>query len=221
MTETEQNNQEQKNEQEQKNYDKEMNFRALESRYKRELDRVNEEKNQLQLKLQTYSAPIEQEEDDDSEPYVDHKKLNKKLSKFEQQTKQHTQQQIQEAVRQAKEEAKKEAFLEDNADFYETLKEGTTKLIQKAPALAKCILNMPENFERQKLVYQNIKELGLHKSDQQQSNVQTKINANQNAAYYQPSSVGTPNSQPVGDFSPAGKKAAYDYVQNLKNKLRI
>jgi len=80
---------------------------------------------------------------------------------------------------------------------------------------------MPEGFERQKLVYKNIKALGLHKAPEKQSTVQDKIDANRKSPYYQPTGVGSAPYSQVGDFSDNGHKLAYEKMQALKKQLRI
>jgi hypothetical protein len=80
---------------------------------------------------------------------------------------------------------------------------------------------MPEGFDRQKLVYKNIKALGLHKPAIKEPSIQEKIDANRRSPYYQPSGVANAPYSTVGDFSTAGQKNAYQKMQELKSKLRI
>jgi hypothetical protein len=120
----------------------------------------------------------------------------------------------------AKEELKQEMWLENNPDFYEVLG-NAEKFAQRSPKLAETILRMPEGFERQKLVYQNIKELGLHKPETKAPSIQDKIDANKRSPYYQPSGVGTAPYASAGDFSAVGQKNAYDKMQELKSRLRM
>lgn len=202
--------------------DKELNFRKLEERYQRQLEqeraarleaeRIAEESRRMSRK--------EDDEEDDDEPYVDKKKLNKTLARFGEQSQQKTKSEIQAAIQQAREEARREIWLENNSDFYEVL-EHAEKLAQKSPGLAKSILAMPDNFERQKLVYQNIKELGLHKPAQKEPTIQDKIDANKRGYYYQPTNVGTAPYQSAGDFSRSGQKNAYEKMKELQNRLGI
>lgn len=207
---------------EKKQNDKELNFRALEQKYQKELQQERAARLEAERLVKERTAIVSHGEDDedDDEPYVDKKKLKKTLNKFGEQNKQQTQMEIKQAVDKAREEAKMEAWLDNNSDFYEVL-EHAEKLAQRSPALAKSILAMPEGFERQKLVYQNIKELGLNKPAQKEPSIQQKIDANRKAPFYQPSGVGTAPYQSTGDFSPAGQKQAYDKMQELKNRLRL
>lgn len=212
----------QENQVEQKQNDKELNFRMLESKYEKQLAleraaRIEAEK----VAQEALTKKQQVEEEDDSDPYVDHKKLKKTLSNFGQNTQSEIQKAMEIAKKTAKEELKQEMWLENNPDFYDVLQHAE-KFAQRAPKLAESILRMPEGFERQKLVYQNIKELGVDKPEQKQSTIQEKVDANRRSPYYQPSGVGTaPYNAASGDFSDAGKKNAYDKLQQLKKNLRI
>jgi len=208
--------------QENKPTDKELNFRALEARYKKQLDEERTERERLTKELeQKARLPYkDDDEDDDKDPYVDHRKLDKKLARFGQSTQSDIQKAMEAAKYAAKEELKQEMWLENNPDFYDVLQHAE-KFAQKAPKLAETILRMPEGFERQKLVYQNIKELGMDKPEQKPSTVQDKIDANKKSPYYQPSQMGTAPYAQVGDFSPQGQKQAYAKLQELKARLRI
>jgi hypothetical protein len=205
--------------QEQKPSEKEVNFRRLEARYQQELANERAQRMELEKKLQQNEQKPEIEEDD-SEPYVDHKKLNKSLNKFGQSTQAEIQKAMQQAKSDAKEELKQEMFLENNPDFYQVL-EHAEKFANKAPKLAENILRMPEGFERQKLVYHTIKEMGLDKPQPKESSVQDKIDANRRAPFYQPSAVGAAPYASQSDFSPSGQKQAYDKMKELQSRLRL
>lgn len=210
-------------EQIQKQNDKELNFRALEAKYQRQLEQERAARLEAERVAQEATSkknlPVEEDEDD-SEPYVNDKKLERKLNKFGQNTQSEIQKAMEIAKQAAKEELKKEMWLENNPDFYDVLGHAE-KLAQKSPGLAKSILAMPDTFERQMLVYQNIKELGLHKPEQKTPAIQEKIDANRRSPYYQPSGEGAAPYAAAGDFTPAGQKNAYAKMQELKNKLRI
>lgn len=223
MTVSSQDNQAQNQPEQTKSSDKEMNFRALEAKYQRQLDqeraaRLEAEKQKDEALARKQST--NDEDDDDSEPYIDKKRLNKQLNKFGQNTQSEIHKAMEQAKLSAKEELKQEMWLDNNPDFYEVLQHAE-KFAQKSPELAKTILRMPEGFDRQKLVYQNIKEMGLHKPEQKAPSIQEKIDANRRSPYYQPSGVGTSPYQSQGDFSAGGQKQAYDKMQELKNRLRI
>lgn len=203
--------------------DKELNFRALEAKYQRQVEQERQARLEAERKAQELerTANKSQEDDEDSaEPYIDEKRLNKKLNKFGQNTQGEIQKAMEQAKEAAKEELKQEMWLDSNPDFYDVLQHAE-KFAQKAPELAKTILRMPEGFERQKLVYQNIKTLGIDKPEVKQSSVQEKIDANRKSPYYQPSGVGTSPYQAQGDFSAAGQKQAYAKMQELKARLSI
>jgi len=202
--------------------EKELNFRKLEAKYQQELAYERAKREDAEKKAQDFSQRQQQQEEpeDDSEPYVDHKKLEKKLNKFGQQYKQETQTEIQKAVKQAIREERKDNWIRSNPDFEEVLMHAE-KLALKAPDLAESILEMPESFERQKLVYKNIKALGLHKPEERQSTIQEKIDANRKGPYYQPSSVGSAPYQSAGDYSAGGQKQAYDKMKELQSRLRL
>lgn len=210
--------------QEQKPNDKEYNFRQLEAKYQRQLaeEKAKRElaEKQAQDALNKAQGSANEDEEDD-EPYVDKKRLSKTLSKFGQNTQSEIQKAMEMAKQSAKEELKQEMWLEQNPDFFDTLRHAE-KFAQKAPRLAESILRMPDSFERQKLVYENIKTLGIDKPEQKPSTTQEKIDANRRSPYYQPSGIGSaPYNAGMGDFSQAGQKNAYDKMQELKNKLRM
>ncbi len=207
---------------EQKPSDKELNFRNLEARYQRQLDQERSARLDAEKRAAELAQKQQPEEEDDSEPYVDHKKLNKTLAKFGQQSRGEIQTDIQRAVKIAQEEAKQEAFLEANPDFYEVLGYAE-KLAQKSPALAKSILAMPDNFDRQKLVHQTIKEMGLHKPNQAPTTIQDKIDSNKQGRFYQPTGVGSApyGSSSHGDYSSTGKKNSYEKMKELQARVRF
>ena len=207
--------------QEQKQSDKELNFRRLESKYQQEVAYERGKREELEKRMQELSAAKQQEpEEDDSEPYVDHKKLNKSLSRFGASTQTEIQKAMQQAKHDAKEELKQELFLENTPDFYQVL-EHAEKFAQRAPKLAENILRMPEGFERQKLVYHNIKELGIDKPEVKQSTIQDKVDANRRPQYYQPAGVGAAPYTSVANFSADGQKQAYDKMKELQARLRL
>jgi hypothetical protein len=198
--------------------DKELNFRALESRLKQE----REARLEAERRIEELSKKSQQNEDDedDSEPYVNSNKLKKTLNRLGQTTQSEIQKAMEMAKMSAKEELKQEMWLENNPDFYDTLKHAE-KLAMRAPKLADAILKMPEGFERQKLVYQNIKELGIDKPEQKASSIQERMDANKKNAYYQPTGIGTAAyNGDASDFSSTGQKQAYEKMQQLKKKLQ-
>lgn len=206
--------------QETKPTDKELNFRNLEAKYQRELERERAARIEAERIAQESKKQSVDDDDDDSEPYVDHKKLAKKLDKFGEKTRQMAQSEVQKEVQKAIQQERQSNWLKQNPDFQEVM-QFAEKLAQKDPDLAESILEMPEGFERQKLVYKSIKGMGLHKPEVKTPSIQEKVDANRRGPYYQPSSVGTAPYSSSGDFSASGQKSAYDKMQELKNRLRL
>lgn len=201
----------------QKPSDKELNFRRLEEKYQRELEKERHARLEAERLVQEKSKV---NDDDDDEPYVDKKKLNKKLAEFGQQSKQETQTEIQKAVQTALLEERKQNWLSSNNDFYEVLNHAN-KLAEEHPELADTILKLPDSFERQQLVYKNIKALGLNKAKPTEKSMQEKIDSNRKNLYYNPSGTGTAPYQSTSDFSANGQRQAYDKMKELQKNLRI
>lgn len=203
-----------------KQNDKELNFRQLEMKHQKQLEQERQARLEAERTIQELRKSQTQDDDDSDEPYVDHKNLNKKLAKFGQQQHQQTQSEIQNAVSKALQDERKQTWLKTNSDFYDVMKHAE-KLANKDPELAESILEMPDTFERQKLVYKNIKALGLHNPEAKQPSIQEKVDANRRSPFYQPSGVGSSPYSSQGDFSKTGQKQAYDKMQELKNRLRL
>lgn len=221
MTAPVQENQQQPSQVEQKQSEKETNFRRMENMYQRQLEAERAEKERLQQELNRKQQPVQEDDDDDDEPYVQKKKLEKKLAKFGEQNKQQTQSEIQRAVQMAIQEERKQNWLNQNKDFYDVLQHAE-KFAQHDPELAETILQMPEGFERQKLVYKNIKALGLHQEKPKTPPIQEKIDANRRGAFYQPTGIGTAPYSSQGDFSKSGQKNAYENVmKKLQQRLGL
>lgn len=202
--------------------DKELNFRMLEAKYEKQLAQERaarqEAEKQTQEALAKKNAPIE--EDEDSEPYVDHKRLNRTLSSFEKKMEEKIDRKAEEKARSMIDQNKRDNWLKNNPDFYDVLQHAE-KFAQKDPELAESILEMPEGFERQKLVYKTIKSMGLHMPEVKQPSIQDKIDSNRRSPYYQPSGVGTAPYASHSDFSANGQKDAYSKMQELKKRMRL
>ena len=213
--------------QEQKTNDKEFNFRQLEAKYEKKLaeERASREQERLaREELQREMERIRSQQQDDSEddePYVDNKKLKKHLGKFGEVIEKNTEDKIHKAVSSALQEERKQAWIENNPDFYEVMQKHAETLAARAPKLAESILRMPDTFERQQLVYNNIKAMGLDVPEEKKPSIQEKIDANRRSPYYQPSGVAAAPYAGAGDFSPSGIKNAYAKMQELKSRLRI
>lgn len=202
--------------------DKEFNFRALEQKLQQERQaRLEAERRAEEALRQSQRSATIDDEEDDSEPYVDQKRLKKTMSRFEQNIEQKIQQQAEAIARNMVEKNKRETWLKTNPDFYDILQNHADKFAQHDPELAETILEMPDTFERQKLVYKNIKALGLHKPQVQQPSIQEKIDANRRSPFYQPSGVATAPYNTQGDFSQSGQEQAYKKMKELQTKLRL
>lgn len=206
-------------ENEQKTSDKELNFRAMEAKHRRELDQEKQARLEMERKLQEIQSKQQQADDDEDEPYVAPKKLEKKLAQFGQNTQTDIQKAMEIAKNQAKDELKQEMWLEKNGDFYNVMQHAQ-KLYEEDKEMAETILTMPDNFDRQKLVYKTIKKLGLHE-DKKPPSIQDKVDANRRTPYYQPSGVAAGPYSTGGDFSTSGQKNAYQKMKELQSKLRM
>jgi hypothetical protein len=204
--------------------DRELNFRKQEQMFQRQLAAEKARADELERRYEESRRQMQQRPQDDDdvtdEPYVDHKRLNKKLASHGEQIKQQTQSEIHKAVQQALSEDRQERWLKQNPDFFDVLKLAD-KFHQKHTELAETILEMPDTFDRKKLVYKTIKDLGLDRPEQPTPSIQQKIDSNRKGAFYQPSNVGTSPYSSQGDFSAAGQKQAYTKMQELKARLSI
>jgi hypothetical protein len=210
--------------------DKELNFRKQEEMYERKLEqerqaRMAAEEKVAQLAKKTFDQQAVPDDDDDDtdEPYVDRRRLEKRLGKVVKQVGNDTDTKIQNAVQQALAAERRTQWLKNNPDFNEVMSHAQA-FADRDPELAETILEMPDGFERQKLVYKNIKALGLHKPPEQKAPIQDRVDKNLRSPYYQPSNVGGPGYQTYatgGNVSPAEGKNAYAKMQELKNRLRM
>lgn len=206
--------------------DKEYNFAQI----RKQLEQERQAKNEMEQKTILMARQLEElqsrsqieEPDSNDEPYVDHKALEKKLSKWEQKIDQKIDKRAEEKARALVNAEKKTQYLKTNNDFNDVLNmENIQKFAEKYPQLAEGILGMPDDFERQKLVYENIKALNVHKKEEIKNPIQEVVNNNRKNLYYTPSGSAAPAYAGQGDFSPAGQKNAYDKLLELKSRLRI
>lgn len=200
--------------------DKEFNFRKLEQSFEQKLAQERQARLDAEKRAEEAMKRHSSEDDDESEPYVDHKKLNKKLSNFEKSMEEKIEQKAEAIARNMYENKKNEQWLKSNPNYMELIQKHAVAFQQANPDLAEAILEMPDNFERQKLVYNNIKALGLDKPPAQVSTVQDKIDANRRSPYYQPSGIGTaPYNANQGDFSKTGQEQAFKKMRELQAKM--
>jgi len=210
--------------QENKPSDKEINFRRVEEKARRDKEEMQARIDEMERKLQEARKPYkdDDEDDNDDEPYVGHKRLEKKLSSFERKMEEKIDRKAEEKARMMIDRKDEEDWIKQNADFGDVLKEeNLVKLVNKAPGLAESIKRMPDGIEKQKLVYNTIKTMGLDKPETKQPSIQEKIDANRRSPYYQPSGVGAAPYNSVGDFSESGQKNAYSKMKDLQKRLRI
>lgn len=206
------------------NNDKEQNLGRMRQKYEYALSQEIAKREQLETRLNELSqqTPHEEDDSDNPDPYVDHKKLDKKLNKFGQNTQKEIKNAMEQAKFLAKEELKQEMFLENHADFFDVLENHAENFHKNYPKLANNILKLPAGFERQQVVYQTIKDLEIDKPIKKEISIQEKVDANRRSPYYQPSGVvgSAPYSQ-VGDFSQSGQKSAYDKMKDLQKRMRL
>lgn len=206
----------------QKESDRELNFRKQEQMYEQRMQKMQSEYQAEIEKLKQRKEVLEVEDDDD-EPYVDNRKLERKLSQFKSQMEQDFEKRAEAKARSLLHEEKQQSWLKQHSDFYDVIKHAE-KFATEYPELAEDILAMPEGFERQKLVYRNIKTLKLHEPKKDEPSIQDKIDANRRSPYYQPSGVGTAPYQGYSggkNFSPSEQKNAYEQMQAMKSRLRL
>ena len=211
--------------------DKELNFRKQEEMYTRKLEQERAARIAAEEKVAQYAQQnlnkghaIDDDDDDNSdEPYVDRRRLEKRLGKVVKQVGSDTDTKIQNAVQNALAAERRTQWLKNNPDFQEVMSHAQA-FADRDPELAETILEMPDGFERQKLVYKNIKALGIHKPQEAAPTIQDKINDNRRSPYYQPSGMSAPGygiSHSGKDVTPAEGQNAYKKMQELKNRLRI
>lgn len=209
---------------EQQNEDKDHNFNLIRKKLEKETA-AREAAEQRALKAEQAAqerlkASIEDDDEDDEDPYIDKRRLQKKFSRFEQEIEKKIEAKAEEKARRIMEKEKQIQWMRNNSD-YDQVMSHAQKFAEMDPELAETILEMPEGFERQKLVYRNIKALGLHLSSKKEPSIQEKIDSNRKSPYYQPSGVSSPPFASSGDYSPTGIKSAYDKMQELKGRMRL
>lgn len=198
-----------------KQNDKEYNFAQL----RKQLD----EERQARLKLEESVKAAKQtprvEEEDDDEPYVDRKKLNRELSKIKDEFDQKIDQRAEQKARLLVEEERRNSYLREKSDFQQVLSsENLQRFAEKHPEVAQAMLRMPDTFERQQLLYEQMKALNVHKKEEPK--IQDTINKNMRSPYYRPTSESAPPYASTGDFSPSGQKNAYAKMKDLINNRR-
>jgi hypothetical protein len=211
--------------QDQPRNDKEYNFAQLRKQMESERSarlKLEKELEEVRSKSQSRAA-VSDEDDNYDEPYIDKRYLKKNLDKTGLQIREEVRRETQAEMQKLFQEEKRNSWLKSNPDFQEVMQHAQ-KFAETDPELAETILEMPEGFERQKLVYKNIKALGLHKPAVPKESIQDKVDKNRKGPYYQPSQMGTAPYGVVNggkDYSPAEGKSAYDHMKALQQKLRL
>lgn len=203
--------------------DKEKNLVQQRKMYERQLHEERQSKQELEKRLSelesqrrpTRSADVD--DDDDSEPYVDKKALKKHLERFSRDLGQDIDKRAEEKAKYFLEQERQTNFIRQNSDFSQILNEDLVqKFAEKYPEIAEPMLEMPDNFARKKLLYQNIKALGLHKPPEVKPTIQDTVDKNRRSPYYRPTDSGaTPPYANNGDFSKTGQANAYKKMQDL------
>ncbi len=207
--------------------DKELNFRKQEEMFNRKLEQerlarqqAEERLSQLERVVQSKGKPDEDDDEPSDEPYVDHRRLQKAQARMEKKIVGETDTRIQQAVQTALAEERKNQWMKQNPDFFEVMNHAQA-FADRDPELAETILAMPEGFERQKLVYKNIKALGLHKKEEPRPTMQQQVDANRRHMYYAPSGMSPPAFEQKGDFSEQGQKNAYSKMKQSQKRIGI
>lgn len=202
--------------------EKQRNFaelRRIAETERAERIRLQEEINQLRMNVK----PADDDEDD-SEPYVDNKKFKKKLTQFEQNLGRQTSDIVKHEVEKALREERKQSWFKTNNDFHKVMTpEILNKFEDQYGDEAKSILTHPDEFERQRLAYYSIKAKGLDRPEIKQLSAQELAEKNRKTPYYQPSGVSSsPYGGTVGrNVSEEEGKAALANMRNLQKNLRI
>jgi hypothetical protein len=204
---------------EQKQSDQAYNFAQMRKQIEQEkAARVAAEEKTARLEAEhsKMKTPVRDDDEDDSEPYIDQKKLNKRFAQFEETFEKKVDARAEQKARNMIEQERQSSFLKQNPDFQQILSpELIQKFAEKHPEIAEPMLDMPDNFSRQKLLYQNIKALGLHRPAAATPSIQETIDKNRRSPFYQPTGGNTPPYAGQGDFSAAGQKNAYAKMKEL------
>lgn len=206
--------------------DKEYNFAQI----RRQLEQERREKQELEQKTLILAQKVDElvqnrqaapEEVDEDEPYVNPKTLEKKFTKWEQKIEKTIEKKAEEKARALVEEERRHNYLNGNKDFDDVMNvENIKKFAEKHPTLAQSILSMPDGFERQKLVYENIKALNVLKAPEPKTSIQDALKNERRNLFYQPTGGAAPPYAAAGDFSKTGLKAGFDKMKELQSRLR-
>lgn len=211
-----------------KSNDKELNFARLRQERDRmamaleqeraERERLTQENQRMKEATRPRQSDREDDQDDDhDEPYVDRKALKRNLAR-----------ERESILKEAEQIASRKIAEENNRNFMTRLKaehpdfdnvlneETAAKLEQVNPKIAEMIMQIPDEYQRRKMAYETVKMAGLHKKPEA-APIQDKVNQNMRNPYYHPSSAGS-GPVPMGDFSEAGKKSAYEKTREMMKR---
>lgn len=216
-----------------KQNDKEFNFARLRQEKERavalaeqamaEKQRLEAEVEKIRAQAEKMRAPeFEDDDEQDDEPYVNRKGLKKVLSKLDRSIESKIEERIEAATKRALEEERQKNFVfqlkSEYRDFNDVVTADTLEKLQTTnPRMAAIIDRMPDGYEKGQMVYETIKTMGLHKKPE--PSVKEKVEQNMRNPYYYPSTTGHGSAQ-MGDFSEAGKKAAFEKIEALKKQRR-
>lgn len=195
------------------------------------IDETRKEKAQMQQKIakleemaekasERKAAPAPVVDDEETnDPYVDNRTLNRKLQRMQEDFEKKMDQKAEEKAKTMIAGERRDAYLRQNSDFRKIMESDLVqKFAEKHPEVAESILAMPESFERQKLVYSNIKALGLHKEEEPKVPIQQQIDHRKKNYYYIPGQVGSAPYAAVADYSPASQKLAFQKMRALQGR---
>lgn len=212
--------------------DKDVNFanlrkQAEEARYVASQAQLENQRLQQELESlkRQVSRPVEEEDDETSEPYIDKKALKRELNRF----KANLDQEVESRVARRLEEAQSRDFVyrlkAEYKDFDDILTpENASKLEQVDPDFAKEILAERDEYRKRKLAYHAIKAAGIHRKVEppREMTAEEKIEANKRNPYYRPSASGqgTPSAPAVHSlggqrYSEADRKAAWERLKGM------
>lgn len=204
--------------------DKEYNFAQLRKQLEQEKQARLQTEQRLAQMEQERASPKQSyvnDDDDSDEPYIDKKTFRKELSRFGQDINKTIDQKAEEKARTMLEQERQSNFYKQNPDFNQIMSpDMIQKFAEKHPDTAESLLEMPDGFARQKLLYRAMKDVGIHKKEEPKQSMQDAINSNKKPLYYQPAGVNAPPYAAAGDFSPAGQKNAYEKMKGLINNRR-
>lgn len=185
-------------------------------RLEAEVEKIRGQQSKMQV------SELDDEDGVDDEPYINRKGLKRVLSKLDQSIESKIDERAQAIAKKILDEERQRNFVfqlkSEYRDFGDVVTAETLERLDKTnPRMAATIDRMPDGYEKGQMVYETIKTLGLHKKPE--ASVKEKVEQNMRNPYYHPSTAGQ-GATAMGDFTPAGQKAAYDKVQALKNARR-